>query len=95
MSHPVIVQLWNEFERGWGVRPDGCSLHKTESDRVKFIEEYWSRQPEEVPDEYSAPGEFYLIDLEDDVLYGQINENNPYGLWIWQCDMTKFKLNRK
>lgn len=48
----------------------------------------------EVPDEYSAPGEFYLADLEDDNLYDQINKNNPYGKWLLQCEISKFGLDR-
>lgn len=57
VTHEVIVQKWEESERGWGTRPDGCSLHLTEEDRKKFLEEYWARQPKggEVPDEYSRP----------------------------------------
>ena len=38
---PVVCQYWEESERGWGVRPDGCSLHLTEADRKQFIKEYW------------------------------------------------------
>lgn len=52
---PVIVQLWEESERGWGVRPDGYSLHLTEADRVLFVSTQRASLPDAVPDEYSRP----------------------------------------
>ena len=36
----VYLQHWEESERGWGIRPDGCSLHLTLEDRKKYIEKY-------------------------------------------------------
>ncbi len=51
----VIRQSWLESERGWGTRPDGYSLHLTESDRLAYIKDYWAGMPDEVPDEYSRP----------------------------------------
>lgn len=51
----VIVQKWEESERGWGTRPDGYSIHPTEEARERFIKAYWDRQPKETPDEYSRP----------------------------------------
>lgn len=54
-KHEVIVQKWEESERGWGTRPDGFSLHLTDADRKSYIEEYWDRMPNSIPDEYSRP----------------------------------------
>jgi hypothetical protein len=59
----VVCQDWEESERGWGVRPDGVSLHLTEADRVAYVAEYWERERAknppsavpEVPNEYSRP----------------------------------------
>ena len=48
---PVIKQLWEESERGWGIRPDGYSLHLNNEDRKQFIKEYWALLPDgPVPD---------------------------------------------
>jgi hypothetical protein len=36
----VILQYWEESERGWGLRPDGCSLHidaRSHEDYVDMI----------------------------------------------------------
>ena len=55
----VIKVPWVEYERGWGQRPDGYSLHLNVSDAHNFINEYWAKQPPReggmAPDEYSAP----------------------------------------
>jgi hypothetical protein len=63
----VYCQVWEESERGWGVRPDGYSLHLTLDDVKSHIAEYWKKQKKhspEVPDEYSRPcGEPYLTEV--------------------------------
>lgn len=59
VKKPTIFSLyaieWVEHERGWGSRPDGFSLHRTPEEATEFIKDFWSRQPKEVPDEYSRP----------------------------------------
>ncbi len=47
-------QRWEESERGWGIRPDGCSLHLDSNCHKRYINEiYTIRQGEMmVPDEY-------------------------------------------
>lgn len=50
----VLCQKWEESERG-GTRPDGYSLHVDELALKKFIDAYWDRMPDRVPDEYSRP----------------------------------------
>jgi hypothetical protein len=50
----VYLQYWEESERGWGVRPDGCSLHLTLDEHKKYIKSIYDGREEdtEVPDEY-------------------------------------------
>ena len=65
----AICQKWEESERGWGIRPDGYSLHLNEEDRKQYIEDYWDRMPDEVPDEYERPsGEPYITTVDDETL---------------------------
>src|ERR1700712_403333 len=69
-EHLVLCQKWEESERGWGVRPDGFSLHVS-----RFaLQEYLRRDREEkaktnyIPDEYSRPnGDAYGADVSDEV----------------------------
>lgn len=60
---------WIEYERGWGTRPDGSTLHKDRAAAEQYIRDYWARMPDrgpngEIPDEYSAPGEPYLVTVD-------------------------------
>lgn len=64
----VVVQKWEESERGWGVRPDGYSLHIDDVQRKLYIEAYWAKMPKEAPAEYSRPsGTPYkaVVELDD------------------------------
>jgi len=71
----VVKQDWIESERGWGIRPDGCSLHFSLEDHKEFVKEYWDRMPDEVPDEYSRPsGEPYVVMVDEEV-YVRIGES--------------------
>lgn len=65
----VIMQLWEESEKEWGVRPDGCSLHLDLIERKRFIDGiYQSRSKDVVPDEYERiiGGEMEVF-VEDDL----------------------------
>lgn len=46
---------WTERERGWGQRPDGCSLHSSKQEWERYWSEAKSRMPKEAPDEYEWP----------------------------------------
>jgi len=50
----VYLQYWEESERGWGVRPDGCSLHVTLDEHKKYINSIYNKREKdtEVPEEY-------------------------------------------
>ncbi len=73
----VFKQDWLESEKGWGQRPDGCSLHFTEEDGKEFIKEYWDRMPEETPDEYSHPyGELIPIKVSNETYQEILKSKN-------------------
>jgi len=68
MARVVIVQNWEESEAGWGVRPDGCSLHLSEAARLAFIKAYWETMPDYPPNEYSRPvGAPYSAEVDDEI----------------------------
>lgn len=68
----VYLQSWEESEWGWGVRPDGYSLHLTREDALTYVKDSMKEQQEYfkrseisgVPNEYSRPcGEPREIEL--------------------------------
>lgn len=85
----AICQLWEESERGWGCRPDGFSLHLTDEDRLKYIKEYWDRQPDgPAPDEYSRPlgwpmSKGFNVKVTKEV-YAKLKERaEHHGIMVW------------
>ncbi len=79
----VVCQKWEESERGWGVRPDGYSLHLTEADLENYIRAHNRALPKEVPDEYDRPsGTPYWCEVEDGVLGDLIRATDAgsYGI---------------
>jgi len=66
----VILQEWEESERGWGVRPDGCSIHLTNedlNDYIKYV--YDTRNTDYIPDEYDRiSGEPNRVSISDEIM---------------------------
>lgn len=87
-QYVVIYQNWDESERGWGVRPDGCSLHYSQEDLRCFIRGYWDSMPDEIPDEYSRPVENPYRAIVSKELYDKLlNSKNPHGCRVFQHEM--------
>lgn len=56
--HVAYLMHWTEFERGWGQRPDGYSLHASPEAWTEYLTKYRaSLSNTHVPDEYSSPGD--------------------------------------
>jgi hypothetical protein len=75
----VYAVNWTEYERGWGQRPDGHTLHLTKEDAKQYIDDYWKRQPKDVPDDYSSPGEPKLVEVDDSTYINVSNIGNVWG----------------
>jgi len=68
----VVCQLWEESERGWGVRPDGFSVHLTKADREAYVNEYVFKLPDAIPEVYSrVRGLPYMAEI-DDMLHAEL-----------------------
>ncbi len=71
----IIYVSWEESERGWGTRPDGCSLHLSEGDFKAYLADYWDSMPDEVPDEYERPAGSPVKAFVDEELYLRIEKS--------------------
>ncbi len=92
----VIYMGWEESERNWGTRPDGCSLHLTENDFKAFEKEHWDKMPGIVaPDEYSRP--IFLAEpvvvIVSKSLYKKI-ESTKRGLRLFQDEEIEAVRNK-
>ena len=74
----VLLQFWEESERGWGVRPDGASLHiNVESYRKYLSDIYDSRDTQDVPNEYDrVVGSVIETVVSDDIYNMVLSEKN-------------------
>lgn len=82
----AYLQYWEESERGWGVRPDGCSLHLSLDDSTKYVKNYTKTLPKEVPDEYSRVSGPPISVFVSEVIYNRIRESEA-GIRLFQWDM--------
>lgn len=84
----VILQIWEESERGWGTRPDGCSMHIDLKERENYIQTiYDSRKSEtSIPDEYERiVGEGVEAFIEDE-LYKLVQKDKSIRLTQYQMN---------
>ena len=91
----AYMQQWEESERGWGIRPDGGSVHIDSDDVKRYIEAYWARMPNYVPEEYERPvGDPFFVriplkmykELEKRKKQGAVDESFPerqYGIRLY------------
>jgi len=63
----IVLQLWEESEKGWGVRPDGCSIHIDNISRDNYVNSIYKDRSDVVPDSYDRvigdPIEAFIGDL--------------------------------
>lgn len=76
----VILQLWEESERGFGTRPDGCSIHADSENRNKYIKSIYESRHDEVPDIYERIIGSELEAFIDDDLFKKLNEEKSIRL---------------
>ena len=82
----VWIQKWEETERGWGVRPDGYTIHKEREHIAAFLADMRTRESAGkpkgwVPEEYSRPdGEPFQANLSDSAVLQDL-ANSDHGLW--------------
>jgi len=74
----VLLQFWEESERGWGVRPDGASFHLDMSAYQDYIKKiYDGRDENNIPDEYDRiVGSTVEALVSDDIYDLLITEKN-------------------
>lgn len=89
--YTVVKQHWVESERGFGMRSDGYSLHLSEEDRKKYVEQRTEIEhklqrdmgfPEgRIPDTYSRAYGSALLEDVDEETYRRV-ENSECGVMM-------------
>lgn len=86
MSKKAILVEWVESERGWGIRPDGYSVHVSKETAEQYIKDYWAMMPQQAPDEYSRPEhslEWKTISISDQ-LYTEMVAKDDKSVRLWE-----------
>lgn len=71
-----LLQFWEESERGWGTRPDGCSIHLNEEFKKIYINGIYKMRESSsvVPKEYDRPIGNSIECFVSDSLYEKIDQ---------------------
>lgn len=78
-QYTVLCQEWVERERGWGMRPDGFTLHLTKEDHDAWVKRHYARHTGPVPDEYtSTVGDPRMLAI-DAAMYKNLTDNKESG----------------
>jgi hypothetical protein len=87
----VYLQYWEESERGWGVRPDGCSLHISKEDAKSYTDKIYSdRDLVNIPDEYDrVVGDLIDVEVSDEIYEEILNCSN--SLRLMQHSLSNLK----
>ncbi len=99
--HEIIYVCWEEVERGWGERPDGCSLHLNVADSAVFEKNFYESLPEKykyfghklgpLPEEYDRPAGKSVTAYVTNELYEKI-KTSENGIRLWkEQERTAFK----
>lgn len=82
---------WREYERGYGTRHEGYTLHESLEEARRYVQDFFDRRQERnptgvVPDTYIAPGrdptsgdEIEYVEVSGD-LYAEVMEKSS----MWQ-----------
>lgn len=80
-------QRWEESERGWGVRPDGCSLHLSEELHKKYLTDiYNTRQNETIPYEYDRITGNQIECFVSDTIFNHLKEKSNLRLMEYEMN---------
>jgi hypothetical protein len=69
----VVLQLWEESEKGFGTRPDGCSIHIDLYNRNNYIRYIYGSRGDIVPETYDKIIGSELEAFIDDELFKKLN----------------------
>ena len=87
-------QLWEESEKGWGVNPDGCSIHISEEEYQKYLSSIYSLRESStiVPDIYERVLGKMMVCYVSDSLYDVLKSDKSIRLMEYETNnLLKFK----
>lgn len=82
----LYMQYWVESERGWGIRPDGSSIHFSLENLKDYINDIYCNRDDEVPNIYERTcGDPIEIEVNE-TIYNLVSENKNLRLTQYQLN---------
>ena len=91
VARQVTLQAWEESEAGWGIRPDGWTLHLDEEACKRYIENQWKTQkayfdkelgPGITPGDYTrTSGDTRQVIVSEKVYQKLLKNADNNGIW--------------
>jgi len=75
----VVCVNYTEYERDWGPRPDGHSFHKDMETAKAYIKDFINSPAYGTLEEYTSPGEPFLVEVSKEIYDKVQQENNVWG----------------
>jgi hypothetical protein len=99
-TFPIVYDTWTEYERGWGSRPDGMSLHLNAADHKAFVADFDARynNAPTAPDEYTKADHKTKVVEVPESLYEQLKvlrAQGVCGLFVTSREAEKMVLAGK
>jgi hypothetical protein len=76
----VSLQIWEESERGFGSRPDGCSIHINSETRKEYIDSIYDSRGDLIPNIYDRAIGSELEAFIDDNLFKMVLDKKSIRL---------------
>jgi hypothetical protein len=76
----VVLQLWEESEKNWGIRPDGCSIHLDDNLRNSYVKALYVDRGTEIPNIYERILGDPIIAFVNDNIYAILENEGSVRL---------------
>lgn len=88
-GYPAVVASWTEIEKGWGMRPDGISIHLDDESYLQYCQ--WIEEiNKDFPNEYSVPEDKNSVLISEE-LFNQISETENRTLRVDRSDEREIR----
>jgi hypothetical protein len=75
-----VFQFWEESDKNKGVTPDGCSIHIDLDERERFLNDFYNRLSNKVPNEYERILGKEIYCFVSDEIYDRLVEKKSIKL---------------
>jgi len=75
-----IIQFWEESEFNSDIKPDGCSIHIDNIERVNYIKKIYNSRGQDIPESYDRISGKEISCFISDTLFEKLLESGSFRL---------------